>query len=80
MLLEDEKEFQFDPEFQLEVMDINDELMQLELDEPQEQLIDVEHKTKRVLIKLYEDVAEIIENYREGVTTEEELLQVKDFY
>ena len=35
---------------------------------------------KRVLLKLYDDVAPIIESYKEDVTTEEELLQVKDFY
>jgi hypothetical protein len=29
---------------------------------------------------MYEDVAPIIESYQENTTTEEELLQVKDFY
>lgn len=79
-LLEDEEKYGLDPAFLLEVMDINEELMELELDETGEQLIDVEHKTNRLLLKIYDDVAGTLETYQEGSTSEEELLQVKDFY
>jgi molecular chaperone HscB len=30
--------------------------------------------------ELYEPVQNIIENYKEGITTQKELLQVKDYY
>ena len=79
-LLEEEEKYELDPQFLLEVMDINEELMELEMDENQELLINIEQKTNRLLLKTYEDVAAILETYKEGVTTEEELLQVKDFY
>jgi len=79
LLTEDEK-YELDPQFLMEVMDINEELVELELDEKQEQLMNVEQKTNRLLLKIYEDVAPIIEYYKEDTTTEEELLQVKDFY
>lgn len=79
LLGSDESE-DLEPQFQLDVMDLNEELMELELDENKEQLINVEQKANRLLLKIYEDVAPVIEHYREGVTTEEELLQVKDYY
>ena len=79
-LLEDEEKYALDPGFLMEVMDINEELMELELDETAEQLVDVEHKTNHLLLKTYDDVATLLETYQEGVTSEEELLQVKDFY
>lgn len=79
LLTEDEK-YEPDPQFEIEVMDINEELIELELDENQEQMMNVEQKTNRLLLKIYEDVVPIIESYKEDITTEEELLQVKDFY
>ena len=72
--------FEPDPQFSLEVSDINEELMQLELDEKQEQLMDVEQKTNRLLLKKIEDVAAVMDNYEEDTGTGEELLQVKEFY
>ena len=37
-------------------------------------------KTKELLTQIYNDVAAIVENYQEGITTEKELLQVKSYY
>lgn len=79
-LLQEEEKFELDPQFLMEVMDINEELMELEMDENQEQLMDVEQKANRLMLKIYEDVAPVMDAYQEGITTEEELLQVKDFY
>lgn len=79
-LITKDEEYPLDPQFLMEVRDINEELMELELDERQEQLINVEQKTNQLLLKIYEDVAPVIDSYKEGITTEEELLQVKDFY
>ena len=79
-LLEAEEKYRLDPEFLMEVMDINEELMELELDETREQLMNVEQKTNRLLLKIYDDVAGTLGSYQEGITSEEELLRVKDFY
>ena len=79
-LLQEEEKFELDPQFLMEVMDINEELMELEMDENQEQLMNVEQKANRLMLKIYEDVAPVMAGYQNGVTTEEEMLQVKDFY
>jgi len=31
-------------------------------------------------MEIYEPVQQVVENYQEGITTEKELLQVKDYY
>ena len=79
-LLTEEEKYELDPQFLMEVMDINEELMELEMDESQEQLMNVEQKANRLMLKIYEDVASVIESFKDGTTTEEQLLQVKDYY
>ena len=69
-----------DPQFTLEVMDINEELTELEFDEQREQLMNVEQKTDRLLIKIIEDVTPVLDNYSEDTATEEALLQVKEYW
>ena len=79
-LLKEDETYEPDPQFTLEVMDINEELAELELDEKQEQLMNVEQKTNRLLQKIIEDVAPVMDNYEEDTAIEEALLQVKEFY
>ena len=79
LLIEEEK-YEPDPQFLMEVMDINEELVELEMDEHREQLMNVEQKATHLMLKIYDDVAQVIENYKEDTYTEEELLQVKDYY
>ncbi len=54
--------------------------MDLETDADKEALEECEQKTKELLSQIYNDVVHIVENYKEGVTTEKELLQVKSYY
>lgn len=75
-----DEQYKPDPQFLLEVMDINETLMEVELDENQELLTDAAQKANRLMIKLYDEVSPVMDNYQEGVTTEEALLQVKEFY
>ncbi len=79
-LLHDEEKYELAGDFLMEVMDINEELMELEMDPNPEKVSEVESMTKTLLNKSYEDVAPVIEHYQEGVTTEKELLQVKEYY
>ena len=79
-LLEDDEKYELNPQFLMEVMDINEELMELEMDERYEQLMNLEQKTSRLLLKIYEDVAPIIESQKQELNSDEELMQVKDFY
>jgi molecular chaperone HscB len=76
LLLEEEK-YELPPDFLMEVMDINEQLM--ERDEttavdPLNSLI------AQLSADIYEPVKGIIENYQEAVTTNEELLRVKEYY
>ena len=79
-LLPKDEVYEPDPQFTLEVSDINEELAELEMDEKREQLMNVEQKTDRLLLKIMEDVAPVLDNYSEDTATEEALLQVKEYW
>ena len=79
-LIHDEEKYELDPEFLMEVMEINEDLMDLETSADNEALERTLLKTKDLLNEIYNEVAPIVENYQEGVTTEKELLQVKGYY
>jgi molecular chaperone HscB len=79
-LTEEEEKYNLNPAFLMEVMDINEELMELEFEPDEEKVKQVETAANILLSKIYSDVEPIIANYKEGVTSEKELLQVKDYY
>jgi molecular chaperone HscB len=61
----------------MEVMDINEQLMELEEGAGKEEL---ESTISALSTTIYAPVENIVENYQEGVTSEKELLQVKEYY
>jgi molecular chaperone HscB len=76
LLLEEEK-YELPPDFLMEVMDINEQLMERDENtdvDPLNSLI------AQLSADIYEPVKGIIENYQEAVTTNEELLRVKEYY
>lgn len=73
-ILEEEEKYQLDPDFLMEVMDLNEQLM----DEENKSEIDTALTTLKTT--LYEDVQPILENYNRDTVTEKELLQIKDYY
>lgn len=76
-LLVEEEKYQLSPGFLMEVMDLNESLM--EADDPaSKQAIRTTLDTLQKSI--YEPVKAIITNYQEGITSEKELLQVKEYY
>jgi molecular chaperone HscB len=76
-LLEEEEKYQLSPDFLMEVLDLNEQA----LDVSEQSDIDRLTKTIEEFQKqIYAPVAQIIENYQDGVTTEKELLQVKEYY
>jgi molecular chaperone HscB len=79
-LVEDEEKYGLKPAFLMEVMDINEQLMELEMVPDVTGLEKTEKEAKQLLNKIYEDVAVVMESYKEGITSQEELLQVKDYY
>jgi len=79
-LLEEEEKYQLSTGFLGEVLAINEALMDMKIDEDKSQVAKLGSLIKQLQEKIYEPVKEIIEHYQEGVTTEEELLQVKEYY
>jgi molecular chaperone HscB len=72
-LLEEEEKYQLPPQFLMEMMELNEAAMEQEKSSVQQQVSNIQNE-------IYEPVKAIIENYTEGVTTEKELLQVKEYY
>ena len=77
-LLEEEEKYQLPPDFLMEVLEINERVMDADDDPNLKQhllsAIDALHA------EIYEPVRNIIEHYQDNVTTEKELLQVKEYY
>jgi molecular chaperone HscB len=76
-LLEEEEKYELPPDFLMEVLEINEQLMDAD-----DQLAkgNLQSAIKTLQTEIYEPVEKIITNYQEGVTTEKELLQVKEYY
>jgi molecular chaperone HscB len=77
-LMVEEEKYQLPPDFLMEVLEINEQLMDA-ADDPEikrtlQQAIDTLQQ------EIYEPVKDIVENYQEGVSSEKELLQVKEYY
>lgn len=79
-LLHDEEKYDLDPEFLGEMLDINEALMELQLNPNDKKFAESEIQTKDLINKIYNQVVPIVENYQEGVTSEKELLLVKEYY
>ena len=75
-LLEEEEKYQLPPEFLIEMMELNEALMEVD----DSSLEETETKINKLQKLLYDKVQKIIEYYNEDNTTNEQLLQVKDYY
>lgn len=76
-LLEEEEKYQLSPEFLMEVMDLNEQALDVSEQADIDRLTQTIHQFQQAI---YEPVAKIVADYQEGVTTQEELLQVKEYY
>lgn len=82
-LLEEEEKYALPPDFLMEVMQINEELMGFDkwpVETQQSAVASIQTSVNNLQTEIYEPVKEIIEHYEEGVTTREALLQVKEYY
>jgi molecular chaperone HscB len=77
-LLAEEEKYELPPDFLMEVLEINEELM--ELDENKTLLPNLQLRITELQSEIYEPVKEIVEHYQESTTSEKELLQVKEYY
>lgn len=77
-LLEEEEKYQLPPEFLMEVLEINEKLM--DAGEDPALKLNLQSAIDNLHSEIYAPVKEIIELYQDNITTEEELLQVKEYY
>jgi molecular chaperone HscB len=79
-LLEEGEKYELSPDFLMEMMDINEAFSEALMNEDENVKTSLEQQLANLEKEIYEPVAKTIENYQDGVTTEKELLQVKDYY
>jgi molecular chaperone HscB len=78
-LLQEEEKYNLPPDFLMEVMDLNEQVM--ELDKGDTTAVAALMATaKNLETELYEAIEPVMDNYSESTSTEKELLQVKDYY
>lgn len=76
-LLEEEEKYQLPQAFLMEMMEINEELA---ASQDETAGVSLQSSIDTIQNEIYEPVKKIIEHYQEGVTSEKELLQVKEYY
>lgn len=79
-LLQEEEKYQLSPDFLMEVMALNEEIMEMSFDPDPSKKALLQQKVQDLQLQIKADVEAIIEHYKEGITTEKELLQVKEYY
>lgn len=76
-LLQEEEKYALPPAFLMEMMELNESLMEAD-DEAAANSI--RSALQELDTAIYSPVKDIVEQYKEGITTEKELLAVKEYY
>lgn len=76
-ILEEDEKYQLSPDFLMEVMDLNEQLM--DADEPETKTA-IKTAIDQLNTQIYEPVKATLENHPGNTLTQEKLLQVKEFY
>ncbi len=79
-LLEDEEKYKLPPNFLMEIMELNEALLDATMEADDETIKNEKIKIKNLEDEIFNNIKNLIENYKDGITTEKELLQVKDYY
>jgi molecular chaperone HscB len=79
-LLEEEEKYNLPPEFLMEMLDLNEQMMEAKMDTDGDAAQKLKTAVAGVEAELYEPVKPIVEGYEEGKTTTEQLLKVKEYY
>ncbi|MDI9364105.1 MAG: iron-sulfur cluster co-chaperone HscB C-terminal domain-containing protein [Flavobacterium sp.] len=79
-LLENEEKYRLAPDFLMEMMALNEALMDAKMDADEEKVASCKLQVASLENELYENIKSIIEHFKDGVSTQEALLQVKDYY
>lgn len=76
-LIEEEEKYELPPDFLMEVLEINEQLMDAD---DATVFTNLQSSIDNLQSEIYAPVKQIVEHYQEGATTKEELLQVKEYY
>lgn len=76
LLLEDEK-YELPPDFLMEILDINEQVMDMDKTGDTRQLSSI---ISQLSFQIYEPVKKMVENYNDDTVTREELVRVKEYY
>ncbi len=79
-LLEEEEKYKLSPDFLMEVMELNEQLMEAKMEDDSVAVSNIKSAISNFQSHIYEPVHQIMEQYQEGVVSEKELLQVKEYY
>ena len=79
-LLEDDEKYNLPQDFLMDMLDINDAADEAKSSDNAASIKNIQSSILNLQSQIYAPVVQIIQNYKDGITTEEELLQVKDYY
>jgi molecular chaperone HscB len=79
-LLEEDEKYQLAPSFLMEMLELNEQASDAIIDGDEAQIASIRAQIDQFETENYAPVKQIITNYKEGITTEKELLQVKEYY
>lgn len=79
-MLQEEEKYSLPSSFLMQMMDLNEELAEAGLENNEQAKKEVRQRITDLQHELYKGVKSSIDNYKEGVTAEKELLLVKDYY
>jgi molecular chaperone HscB len=79
-LLEEEEKYALPPDFLMEVMELNEQLMEAKMEQDDAALSRIQSSIAALQEEIYKPVREIVSDYEDGVTADEKLLQVKEYY
>lgn len=78
--LEEEEKYQLSPNFLMEMMDFSEQAMEAKMDNDELVIDTLRKQILSIENTIYEPVKTIVETYKERVTPQEALLQVKEYY
>jgi molecular chaperone HscB len=79
-LLEEEEKYQLPPDFLMEMMELNEQMMDAKMGDDAETTAKLKQTIAGVEDEIYQPVKSIVAGYEEGKTTNEDLLKVKEYY
>jgi molecular chaperone HscB len=79
-LLEEEEKYELTPDFLMEVMELNEQLMDAKIEDDKAAIEKVKAGINTLQAEIFEPVKTIVETYTEGATPTEDLLKVKEYY